>query len=279
MIGSVVTSAPVASRIAFAIAAAVGMIGGSPRPFEPRFVSCASGSSTSSQTISGTSAIVGSLYASSVRVRIVPLRGSSRRASENVWPSAWMIPPSIWLCAPSGLITRPTSWIAAIRSTTTSPVSTSTATSATCTPKVSTRIPAGFGPRAPLPRICPSSSSPVISSSGQESPSAATMRPCSSESTRSSRSKRCAAISSSWRFASAAAARTAGPIEGSVDEPPEIDAYGPRDESPTCTSTRSSARPSSSAAICAIAVRVPVPMSCIAVTTFARPSEPRRTHA
>ena len=44
-------------------------------------------------------------------------------------------------------------------------------------------------------------------------------------------------------------------------------------------STRSRERPSSSAAICAIAVRVPVPMSCIAVTTFARPSEPSRTHA
>ena len=37
------TSAPVASRIAFAIAAAVGTIGGSPSPFEPRFVRCASG--------------------------------------------------------------------------------------------------------------------------------------------------------------------------------------------------------------------------------------------
>jgi hypothetical protein len=37
--------------------------------------------------------------------------------------------------------------------------------------------------------------------------------------------------------------------------------------------------PSSSAAICAIAVRVPVPMSCIAVTTCARPSAPRRIHA
>ncbi len=37
--------------------------------------------------------------------------------------------------------------------------------------------------------------------------------------------------------------------------------------------------PSSSAAICAIAVRVPVPMSCIAVITVARPSEPSRTHA
>ena len=29
----------------------------------------------------------------------------------------WMIPPSTWLDAPSGLMTRPTSWIAATRST------------------------------------------------------------------------------------------------------------------------------------------------------------------
>src|SRR6266700_7363064 len=79
--------------------------------------------------------------------------------------------------------------------------------------------------------------------------------------------------------ASAAAARTAGPIDGVVDEPAEIDANGPRAESPSETSTRSRGRPSSSAAICAIAPLVPVPMSCIAVITVARPSEPSRTHA
>ena len=62
--------------------------------------------------------------------------GSSSRCSESVCPRPWMIPPSTWLDAPSGLMTRPTSWIAAIRSTRTSPVSTSTATSATWTPKV-----------------------------------------------------------------------------------------------------------------------------------------------
>ena len=45
------------------------------------------------------------------------------------------------------------------------------------------------------------------------------------------------------------------------------------------TSTCSSGMPSSSAAICAMAVRVPVPMSCIAVITVARPSEPSRTQA
>ena len=81
------------------------------------------------------------------------------------------------------------------------------------------------------------------------------------------------------RAASAAAERTAGPIEGVVEDPAEIDAYGPRAESPSTRSTRSSGSPSSSAAIWIIVVAVPVPMSCIAVTTVARPSEPRRTQA
>src|SRR3954449_4065901 len=82
-----------------------------------------------------------------------------------------------------------------------------------------------------------------------------------------------------WRPASAAAARTAGPIEGVVEEPAEIDAYGPRAESPSSQRTRSSGGPSSSAALCAIAGRVRLPMSCIAVTTVAPPSEPPRTQA
>jgi hypothetical protein len=81
------------------------------------------------------------------------------------------------------------------------------------------------------------------------------------------------------RAASCAAARTAGPMLGVVDEPAEMAAYGPRAESPSETWTRSTGSPSSSAAIWAIAVRVPVPMSCIAVTTTARPSDPTRTHA
>ena len=150
------TSAPVASRIAFAIAAATGTIGGSPSPFEPRFVRCSSGMSSSSVTISGTSAIVGDLYASSVWLSVIPVAGSSSRSSESVCPMPWMIPPSTWLDAPSGFTTRPTSWNAATRSTRISPVSMSTATSATWTPNVSTCIPVGLGPRAPLPRICAS---------------------------------------------------------------------------------------------------------------------------
>src|SRR5215510_8517437 len=84
-------------------------------------------------------------------------------------------------------------------------------------------------------------------------------------------------ISITWCAASAAADRTAGPIDGVVDEPAEMDAYGPRAESPSTRSTLPIGSPSSSAAICAIAVAVPVPMSCIAVTTVARPSAPSRT--
>ena len=118
LIGSERTSAPVASRIAFAIAAAVGMIGGSPSPFEPRFVRCASGTSINSVTISGTSAIVGMpVGVERLGEDGAAATGRASRCSESVCPSAWMIPPSTWLDAPSGLITRPTSWIAAIRST------------------------------------------------------------------------------------------------------------------------------------------------------------------
>src|SRR5207247_2935560 len=68
-------------------------------------------------------------------------------------------------------------------------------------------------------------------------------------------------------------------IDGTADGPAEVDAYGPRAESPAETSTWSSASPSSWAAICCIAVFEPVPMSCIAVTTVARPSAPSLSHA
>ena len=206
--------------------------------------------------------------------------GSSRRCSESVWPIAWTIPPSTWLRAPSGLMILPTSWIAATRSTRTSPVSTSTATSATWTPNVSTRIPVGFGPRAPVPRICASSSRPSRSSSGHEPPSEQTIAAAlQRERARLPVPALRRELEDLPAQRPPAAERTAGPIDGIVDEPAESVAYGPRAESPSSTATRSSGRPSSSAAICAIAVREPVPMSCIAVTTVARPSEPTRTHA
>src|SRR4029078_8354144 len=84
---------------------------------------------------------------------------------------------------------------------------------------------------------------------------------------------------SAGRAARRAADRTAAPIEGVVDDPAEIDAYGPRAESPSTKSTRSSGSPSSSAAIWLIAVAVPVPMSVIAVITVAPPPPRSRTNA
>ena len=59
--GSAAARRPVACANAFAIAAAVGTIGGSPSPFEPTFGRFASGTFGKSITISGTSAIVGIL--------------------------------------------------------------------------------------------------------------------------------------------------------------------------------------------------------------------------
>ena len=59
--GSAAARRPVACANAFAIAAAVGTIGGSPRPFAPTFGRFASGTCGKSITISGTSAIVGIL--------------------------------------------------------------------------------------------------------------------------------------------------------------------------------------------------------------------------
>ena len=239
-----------------------GTIGGSPSPFEPRFVRCSSGRSTNSQTISGTSAIVGMRYASSEVVRTRPVSGSSSRSSESVCPMPWMIPPSTWLEAPSGLTIRPTSWIAATRSTTTSPVSTSTATSTTWTPNVRTLIPVGFGPRAPLPRICDSSSTSTTSCSGVSARHAALLGDVLD-----------------------LLARVGG--RGAHGRPHRRQRRGAGRDRRVRPARRVAEhdvdvverKPSSSAAICAIAVRVPVPMSCIAVITVARPSEPSRTQA
>src|SRR5207247_10813003 len=60
--GACRTRAPVAFATAFAIAAAVGMIGGSPRPLTPRLFARRSGRSTNLTVIfAGTSLTVGTL--------------------------------------------------------------------------------------------------------------------------------------------------------------------------------------------------------------------------
>ena len=71
--------------------------------------------------------------------------------------------------------------------------------------------------------------------------------------------------------AAIAAACTAGPTLATVCDPPESGACG-RCESPSATATRDGASPSSSAAICAITVYVPVPISCVPEPTQAVPS-------
>ena len=113
---------PVACANAFAIAAAVGTIGGSPSPFEPTFGRFASGMcgkvdhdlghvcdrrescSRRGAPLTGTP-VVGSTTSSSVSAKAIPCS----------------TPPSTWLDAVSGLTIRPTSWTATIRSTRTSP--------------------------------------------------------------------------------------------------------------------------------------------------------------
>ena len=101
----------------------------------------------------------------------------------------WMIPPSTWLDAPSGLITRPMSWIAAIRSTVTSPVSTSTATSATCMPNVSTSMPGRVrAARARAEDLAVAEQADAPRASGQLSPPAATTIPPASVSCEASTS-------------------------------------------------------------------------------------------
>ena len=222
VIGSDATSAPVASRIAFAIAAAVGNdrrladpLRAEVRQLRVRHVD---------QLADDLGHVGDRRHPVGVEARREDLARARvvRRCSESVWPMPWMIPPSIWLEAPSGLITRPTSWIAAMRSTLTSPVSMSTATSATWTPKVSTCMPAGFGPRPPLPRICAFSEQPDDLRRGWRCRRETIVRR-----ERGSRRPCAARESRICRRASAAAARTAGPIDGIVDEPAEIEANGP----------------------------------------------------
>src|SRR6202022_2218258 len=54
VIGRSVTRTPIAFATALAIAAAVGMIGGSPTPFTPRLLATGSGMLTASASMSGT---------------------------------------------------------------------------------------------------------------------------------------------------------------------------------------------------------------------------------
>ena len=193
------------------------------------------------------------------------MRGSCRRSSESVWPMPWMIPPSIWLDAPSGLITRPTSWIAAMRST---------------------QHLAGLDVDRDL--------GDLHAEREHLHPGRVRAARALAEDLRvleqRRRPRRRGIVRSIAALLGDVAAICAlvrrppprappAPSTASSTSPPRASRTGPRAESPIETVTCSSGMPSSSAAICAIAVFVPVPTSCIAVTTAARPSEPTRIQA
>ena len=149
----------------------------------------------------------------------------------------WMIPPSTWLDAPSGLITRPTSWIAATRST-----------------RDLARLDVDGDLRdldAERQHLHPgrvraaralAEDLRVLEQADDllERPRAAVRprRRCRPSARARALPGRSAARRSRASAAPRprAAARTAGPIDGVVDEPAEIDAYGPRAESPSARS-------------------------------------------
>ena len=140
------------------------------------------------------------------------------------------------------------SWIAATRSTVTSPVSTSTETSATWTPKVCAFIPAGFGPRAP------GAEDLAVTQQADEIGERMPLAVRKDDRPPRARARRLGPVALRGELedlarASAAAARTAGPIEGRVEEPAEMPANGPRGGVAVRDRHRSSGRPSSSAAI------------------------------
>jgi hypothetical protein len=178
-----------------------------------------------------------------------------------------MIPPSIWLDAPRVVTRRRRARPRA--STQISPV-VSTATSATCT-GVSTCIPVGFGPRA-LPEDLRALEEPDDLLERRElAVGETTCRP------RWSASSREALRGVSMTCRSRRRGGTAGPSTASSVEPAGS-RVGAARQSPA---TRSRARAGSKLLGGDLRHRRlrAVPMSCIAVTTVARPSEPRRIHA
>src|SRR5581483_9190908 len=270
VIGAWRTRAPVAFATAFATAAAVGMIGGSPRPFAPRLFALRSGRSTKRTTISGTSATVGILYHSRFAFMTRPSPRSTMRSSDSAKPSAWTTPPSTCDAAVSGFTMRPMSCTATIFRTKISPVRTSTSTSAKCAPKVLIDVSSGFGKREPLPMTVLFSSFFEMSAMGVRAPLLTTW-PRSIRSSLRGVSSTPAAAARNCSRASFAARRTAGPTDASVSDPALIGPYGPS-VSPMRTETCPTSMPSSSAQICASTVRVPVPMSCVPARSTTVPS-------
>ncbi len=206
--------------------------------------------------------------------------GSTIRSSVIAKPMPCMIPPSAWLRAPIGLMMRPTSCTATIRSMVTTPVAVSTATCATWQPKVLTASSSGFGPRDPRPVTQALPSFSVTSVIGRRRvPSLERTSPPSSVRSDAEISNRSAARSSSCVRAWWPAERTAGAMEESVIEPPEVGPWAASEVSPACTLIDSTGTPSRSATTIAEAVIVPVPRSCRPIERIGRAVRPIRTSA
>ena len=97
-----------ASKIALAMAGAVGTSGGSPMPLAP--VGLASGSGRS--TARGGSRDVGDgrhLVVLQIGIQHLPWRASTIRSSVKAKPRPWVTPPTTWLSTMVGLTIRPQS--------------------------------------------------------------------------------------------------------------------------------------------------------------------------
>ena len=127
-------------------------------------------------------------------------------------------PPSTWLAALSGLMTRPMSCTATTRSQRTSPVPGSTATCAIWQPNVWIARPSGFGPRPPSPAIDASPSFSVTAETRLVERAVRRAEAAAATSARSAgwASNTSPASSSSCRRTSSPAARTAGITDGVV---------------------------------------------------------------
>ena len=196
-------------------------------------------------------------------------------------PSPCSTPPSTWLRACSGEMTRPMSCTATMRSTVISPVAASTATCAIWQPNVFTRMPSGFGPREPVPTSCAWPSLPVISVTGSRSaPSSETNSPFDDPEVvrrdlEARRRRARAACRAGRRRRRAPRER---PTASSASRPRRARRRRSASSRPRRGRGRAAARAPRRRPSRTPSSR-PVPMSCAPVTTVTTPSWPMRTSA
>jgi len=180
--------------------------------------------------------------------------------------------PMTWLRAVLGLRMRPAAHTASMRRTRISPVATSTPTSTKCAPKVDCW---NFFCRSPYSMLSSTTSSPSAAASarGTERSPARTM-PSANWAASGGMPSFCAMASRSFTQA----AYTPAVEELPPHCPPEPADTG-NAESPSRTMTLPTGTPSISAAVCAMMVYEPVPMSVMSVSTVTTPRWLSRTRA